>query len=152
MKQHTNSEQTAKLIELGFEKPKTPIGYSYPAQSEKQQAYEASLGLGPYLATVDQIEFEYAYSIGELIELLPEVTCRSNNDDIHYYLTIYHDAMDWNIAYRDGYDELYHIVYDELIDAIYNMIVKLKEEGVYDDSITHSGIHTHTRIYIGFIP
>lgn len=112
MKQYTNSEQTAKLIELGFEKPKSIIDV---------WAHETDIDM--------EYEYEYAYSIGELIEMLPEVTCRSDNDDIHYYLTIYNDAMDWNIAYRDGDDELCYIFADELIDALYDMGIKLKEEG-----------------------
>ena len=110
MKQYTSKEQTAKLIELGFERPKMAA---------------------PALKWVNcEPTFEPQYTIGELIEMLPEVTCRSNNDDIHYYLTIYNDAMDWNIAYRDGDDELCYIFADELIDALYSMIVRLKEEGV----------------------
>lgn len=111
MKQFTTPEQTAKLIELGF-KPKARIKEVQVVHSEIQVAHDCS------------------FSIGELIEMLPEATCRSNNDDIHYYLTIYNDAMDWNIAYRDSYDELCHIVADELIDALYYMVVKFKEEGV----------------------
>lgn len=110
MKQYTTPDQTAKLIELGVEKPKMAA---------------------PALKWVDdEPTFEPQYTIGELMEMLPEVTCRSNNDDIHYYLTIYNDAMDWNIAYRDGDDELCYIFADELIDALYDMIIKLKEEGV----------------------
>ena len=41
MRQYTTTEQTAKLIELGFEKPKIAISYSYPKPSDKQMAYEA---------------------------------------------------------------------------------------------------------------
>ena len=111
MKQYTTPEQTAKLIELGFEEPKSIEVY--------REGH-----------CVPFVEQRWDYSIGELIEMLPEVTCRSNNDDIHYYLTIYNDAMDWNIAYRDGDDELCYIFADELIDALYSMIVRLKEEGV----------------------
>lgn len=108
MKQYLSSDQTAKLMELGFNKPKGNHNY--------WQGNELVININ--------------YSIGELIEMLPEVTCRSNNDDIHYYLTIYNDAIDWNIAYRDGDDELCYIFADELIDALYDMVVKLKEEGV----------------------
>jgi hypothetical protein len=111
MKQYTTPEQTAKLIELGFEKPCSIA------------SVEPIYGMGG-------ISVAKAYSIGEMIEMLPEVTCRSNNDDIHYYLTIYNDAMVWNIAYRDGDDELCYIFADELIDALYDMVIKLKEEGV----------------------
>lgn len=106
MKQYTDESQTAKLIELGLEKPK----------SIEKIIYIEQYGCG----------YETAYSIGELIKMLPEAICRSNNDDIHYYLTIYNDAMDWNIAYRDSDDELCHIVADELIDALYDMIIMLK--------------------------
>lgn len=105
MKQYTNESQTAKLMELGVEKPRL--------------LYFGNNTIG-----------HYAYTIGELIEMLPEAICRSNNDDIHYYLTLYNDAMYWNIAYRDSDDELCHIVADELINALYDMVVKLKEEGV----------------------
>ena len=110
MKQYTSKEQTAKLIELGFEKPRYYC-------ADKYTIIHTGFGI-------------INYSIGELIEMLPEATCRSNNDDIHYYITIYNDAMYWNIAYRDSDDELCHIVADELIDALYDMVVKLKEEGV----------------------
>ena len=110
MKQYTTPEQTAKLIELGVEKPTIAA---------------------PSLKWVDgEPTFEPQYTIGELIDILPDATCRSNNDDIHYYLTIYNDAMDWNIAYRDSDDELCHIVADELIDALYDMVIKLKDEEV----------------------
>lgn len=114
MKQYTSKEQTTKLVELGLPKPN---GLEFLVR-EKDNPDNA------------QIIQRMAYSIGELIEMLPEVTCRSNNDDIHYYLTIYNDAMDWNIAYRDGDDELCYKFADELIDALYDMIIKLKEEGV----------------------
>lgn len=110
MKQDTTPEQTAKLFELGFK----------PAAKIKK------------VRTVDfrvEVYNDCSFTIGELLEMLPEVTCRSNNDDIHYYLTIYHDAMHWNIAYRDGDDELCYIFADELIDALYAMILQLKKEG-----------------------
>lgn len=75
MKQYTNESQTAKLIELGFV-PKAKI-------KEVRTVHSKVV-----------IDHDYNFTIGELIEMLPEVVCRSNNDDIHYYLTIYNDAMD----------------------------------------------------------
>ncbi len=111
MKQYTNESQTAKLIELGFA-PTVRIKEVRTVHSNVEVYHDCN------------------FTIGELIEMLPEVTCRSNNDDIHYYLTIYNDAMDWNIAYRDGDDELCCIFADELVDALYDMILRLKEEGV----------------------
>lgn len=121
MKQYLNETQTAKLIELGFGKPKSAISYSYPVQSEEQQAYEASLGLDTYLATVDQIEFEYAYSIGELIEMLPP---RYNHEDLEINRDWRFER--WLVFYR-GDDTT---AATELIDALYDMIIQLKEEEV----------------------
>lgn len=113
MKQYTSPEQTAKLIELGLPKPKMAA---------------------PALKWVDgEPTFEPQYTIGELIEILPEATCRSNADDDHYHLTIYNDAMYWNIAYRNDCDDLCYVAADELVDALYDMVVKLKEEGVYEN-------------------
>lgn len=127
MKQYTTPEQTAKLIELGLPKPKTPISYSYPDQSEQQKAYEASLGLDPYLATVDQIEFEYAYSIGELIEMLPQTI------NVFYDLSIMSSHRGWWVLYGmigdGGMWSIEHEVYrNDLIDALYAMILQLKEK------------------------
>lgn len=116
MKQYTNEIQTAKLIELGFEKPK---GWCVEGISSRLIMYKHK-----------EDDEGFNYSIGELFEMLPEAICRSNNDDVHYYLTICNDAMYWNIAYRDSDGELCHIVAPELIDALYDMVIKLKEEGV----------------------
>jgi hypothetical protein len=113
---YTNESQTAKLIELGFDKPKN-----------ERWVLDVANESTPSIQNIVKCQ---DYSIGELIDMLPEATCRSNNDDILYYLTIYNDAMYWNIAYRDSDVELCHIVADELIDALYDMVVKLKEEGV----------------------
>lgn len=121
MKQYLSPDQTAKLIELGFEKPKSIIEYSYPHQSEKQQAYEASLGLAPYLATVDQIKFEYAYSIGELIDILPTII-----DDFTLWIGRDERSNQWFVKYAPRLLKLS----ENLIDALFDMAVKLKEEGI----------------------
>ena len=125
MKQYLDQQQTAKLIELGFEKPKSVIGYSYPEQSDKQKAYEESLGLEPYLATVDQIEFEYAYSIGELIEMLPEYASQR----LRYVATKRAWIFDVDILGKQGRCHR-GAYYKELIDALYEMIIMLKEKEV----------------------
>lgn len=57
MKHYLNSDQTTKLIELGFEKPKSIIYAS---------AYQEEEGADP------DVEYEYAYSIGELISFIHE--------------------------------------------------------------------------------
>ena len=109
MKMYTNESQTAKLIELGFEKPKSEI--------KAEQAGKCAW-------------YNPAYSIGELIEMLPEAVCLSNDDSVHYYLEIYSNALYWNVAYKEGPYEAYSVECDELIDALYITARRLKEEGV----------------------
>lgn len=111
MKQYTSKDQTAKLIELGFPKPKSIIN-----------EYKV-LELSPYAP----IEFEYAYSIGELIEFL----CP------HFQTTNYHltlrkiQELSWTVEVEDvNYNDLDYQVKQELIDALFCTCVTLKEEDV----------------------
>lgn len=74
--------------------------------------------------------FEPQYTIGELIEMLPRVYISC---EIIYVLNI--EAWDnhkgWDVQYFDGIDTIAHYTpANELIDALWIMIVKLKEEGV----------------------
>lgn len=94
MKQFTTPEQTAKLIELGFEKPKSEV--------KSEQAGEYAW-------------YNPAYSIGELIEMLDGVS----------ELEILRLGSGWEAG-----DELRAFAGEELIDGLFDMIVKLKEEGV----------------------
>lgn len=87
MKQNTTPEQTAKLIALGFEKPKSIVGHD---------------GYWGY---------DYAYSIGELIEKLP-------------LYRIEFDLEIWVDTPRGGFYA------PELIDALFEACVKFKSEGV----------------------
>ena len=105
MQQYTTPDQTAKLIELGFEKPKSKV-----------------------LFEVGNDELGYTYSIGELIEMLP--TAIEIGDG--YALSIYHNRAEWMVSYDDNgvYLPIYSTDKDELIDALYNLCVKLKDEGV----------------------
>ena len=89
MKQYLTQEQTAKLIELGFEKPRL--------------LYFGNNTIG-----------NYAYTIGELIEMLGV-----------YLSSIGHIGIVYCVNAR-GIERRS----EELIDALYDMIVKLKEEGV----------------------
>lgn len=100
MKMHTTIEQTAKLIELGFEKPR----YATMFWQDNKEVTEIN------------------YTIGELIEMMPG---RINGVD----LTIerYYAFEQWHIYYDASQ---YFSKQTELIDALYDMIVKLKEEGV----------------------
>ena len=116
MKMFTNSEQTAKLIELGFEKPCSIA------------SVEPIYGMGG-------ISVAKAYSVGELIEILP-IYCWYRYDDREFraQIQIKFYLSRWHIVYlkfeEDHCGHLYDCGSDELIDALYNMIVRLKEEGV----------------------
>ena len=108
MKLYTSKEQTAKLIELGFEKPKSMKGEHNGWQ---------------FMPTP-------AYTIGELIEMLPEVLAPSNNDDWEMPLSISTDSFIWTVEYDGGEFSPYETASNELIDALYDMVTMLKEEGV----------------------
>lgn len=85
MKQYTSIGQTAKLIELGFEKPKTKLPFE-----------------------VANNELGYTYSIGELIEMLPktietEIWWGKEKGDIGIWgLRIDTDGVEymWTITYE----------------------------------------------------
>ena len=117
MKQYTTPEQTAKLIELGFEKPKS-LADAEPSSGEWVRP---------------------AYSIGELIKMLPmtiaaEIWWGENKGEEGVWgLRIDTSGREygWDISYeRDDSAYLYREGRSELIDALYDMIIKLKEEGV----------------------
>lgn len=112
MKQYTTPNQTAKLIELGFEEPKNEV-----------KAEQAG----------DYFWYNPAYSIGELIELLPQYLEYKGGVagiPIDYYsLTIRKNV----VMYCDPYMDWVEIQCDhhkELIDNLYDMVTVLKEEGV----------------------
>ena len=106
MKMYTNSEQTAKLIELGLPKPESIVEFD---------------GYWGY---------DYAYSIGELIEMLPSALSPNNDEDREFHLMLFDDSLYWHIRYTDGDNFCYRSLAIELIDALYDMIIMLKEEGV----------------------
>lgn len=99
MKQYTDKDQTAKLIELGFPKPSPKYihigGVSYDSN--------------------------HNYSIGELIEFLSINGTRTRNIEF--------DGLEWFIDW-DSDTSIYQTASSELIDALFDMCVKLKEEGV----------------------
>lgn len=108
MKQFTNESQTAKLIELGFEKPTmknipTPEG---------------------------EINEEW-YSIGELIEMLPKSLKNSYNPPL-----VIECNEKWRVYYGVQADYSWEWLMwleeerNELIDVLYDMVIKLKEKGV----------------------
>lgn len=103
MKQYTTPDQTAKLIELGF------------ADSIREERYKRG-------------SLPKNYSIGELIEMLPNVV--ESEDSEYATLQMYFDLFNWIIEYTGVEKTEYATSAIELIDALYDMLLKLKEEGV----------------------
>lgn len=116
MKLYTNKDQTAKLIELGFEKPKSIGGYE-PTFVVKYKDIEVS-----NVIIGESMQYPiYAYSIGELISFLPDDGVSNKRLEFDCY----HWFVDW-----DHFDKIYQTIQVELVDALYDMCVKLKEEKV----------------------
>ena len=106
MKQYTNESQTAKLIELGFDKPKFEI--ETQMCNVKGQPLRVATIVGDY-------------SIGELISFLPDDGVSNKRLEFDCF----HWIVDW-----DSFDKIHQTMQVELVDALYDMCVKLKEEGV----------------------
>ena len=109
MKMYTNRDQTAKLIELGFEKPSSIA------------SVEPIYGMGG-------ISVAKAYTIGELLSFLPENIAKENEMPSTLNISLLNG--EWYVEYADflGADFSFRSV--ELIDAIFAMLTKLKEKGV----------------------
>jgi hypothetical protein len=117
MKQYTNESQTAKLIELGFEKPKSVTEISWQ-EDEKDNP----------IINANTIEYTRHYSIGELLSFLPK-SIKVN--DCFFTLTISAEFDNWLVEYVDiAFGSQAYVRDVELIDALFTEIVKLKEEGV----------------------
>lgn len=108
MKQYTTPEQTAKLIELGFEKPKS---------IESHDGYWG---------------YNYVYSIGELIEMLPRIIRPIPNDFKLHCRKIIGVSVEYSFDDPFGNTPALYLFYQnrELIDNLFDAVVKLKEEGV----------------------
>lgn len=102
MKQYTTPEQTAKLIELGFEKPKSVLLYAQSVDCDNNYGWRG------------EVKYNCDYTIGELIEMFG-----------FHLSSIYYIGIVW-VVNAIGLERRS----EELIDALYAMIVKLKEEGV----------------------
>ena len=116
MKQYTNSEQTAKLIELGFEKPKN-----------ERWVLDVANESTP---SIQNIVKKQDYSIGELIEMLPEAICESKDDSYHYFLSIETDSLTWKVFYESEDEVTLCSTFGvELVDALCSMLTILKRQG-----------------------
>lgn len=108
MKLYTDEIQTAKLIELGFEKPKSISGYC------QRGPYEYDAETNTKMVVYDDTLYPiYAYSIGELLEFV---------DDFEVIKT-----YDKCLAVYNGTGT--HFYGKEIIDALFELCVQLKEEG-----------------------
>lgn len=101
MKMHTDEIQTAKLIELGFRETKSKV--------DGRVIYEPDADL--------EIEWEKAYSIGELIEMLDSV-----NETVHCRFGGVKANL---VSTNSGYEK----IGGDLIDLLFDLCVKLKEGG-----------------------
>ena len=107
MKQYTDKDQTAKLIELGFPKPK---------HSSSVEEFEGKGWAG-------HVRVTFNYSVGELIEFIPRwIKPRGG-------LEIVAESDGWLVMHgHDPFDP--QCTKPELIDALFEYCVTLKEEGV----------------------
>ena len=67
------------------------------------------------------------YSIGELIDMLPENIAKQ--DEIPSTLNISLMNGEWCVQYADFLGTDFEFCNTELINALYDMVVKLKEKG-----------------------
>ena len=104
MKQYLTPEQTAKLIELGFEKPKNERWILDVANESTP--------------SIQNLVKRQDYSIGELIEALDTV-----NETVHCRFGGVKANL---VSTNSGYEK----IGGELIDLLFDLCVKLKEEGV----------------------
>ena len=119
MKQYTDAVQTVRLIDLGFPAPKSV----------------SRLSLDLDMDTIPT----FAYSIGELIEMLPktiesEIWVGEDKGKIGVWGLLIDTAATeygWDISYdREFSAYLYREGASELIDALFEMVIKLKEEEI----------------------
>ncbi len=117
MRQFTTPDQTAKLIELGFEKPKSVLLYAQSVDCDNNYGWKG------------EVKQNGNYSIGELIDMLPLRI--AGNYGIWYYFSVFAHQTYWRVAYTD--DNEIPLIDSEsvhLIDALHDMILRLKEDGV----------------------
>jgi hypothetical protein len=111
MKQYTTSEQTTKLIDLGF-------------------APTARIKEVRTVHTKIEIAHDCNFTIGELIEMLPEAICESKDDDYHYFLSIETDSLTWKVFYESEDEVVLCSTFGvELVDALCSMLTILKRRG-----------------------
>ena len=117
MKQFTSIEQTAKLIELGFEKPK---GWYTDGVTNNINLY----------VNITRYPMMFNYSVGELLSFLPQEIKVDKYEEPAYIQMLYDEEGLWEVGYT-FYGNGMTIKRDtELIDCLFQMCVRLKEEKV----------------------
>ena len=107
MRQFTTKEQTQHLIELGFPRPCSISDF------EEIVNYSGTI-----------VNFDYNYSIGELIEFLG-IHLMGIQSNTYCDLPIKHRVQYTKEPNKVGYKE----IQGELIDKLYDACVELKNEG-----------------------
>lgn len=106
MKQYTDAIQTMRLKDLGFPAPK---GVS-------------KLSLDWDMDTVPTFD----YSIGELLSFIPD-EIESEEDD---FVATFQMTAGWEIYYTTYSDIFYYFNNVELVDALFDMVIELKENRI----------------------
>ena len=105
MKKYLSKEQTEKLYNLGFSIPE----------------YITEFWKDGY------IERKVSYSIGDLIELLPE-NITINNESVD--LEIDKNGVRYDLSLNHKFSKYAMYAHDELIDNLFDLLVKLKEDKI----------------------
>lgn len=116
MKQYTDKDQTAKLIELGFPKPTRIMAIGGFPPKDTLARYAS------YKDDFDSVTCYEGYSIGELIEFLQLI---AENNDVRISTQtnlVSFDVMTEEGRYGYSFNE------DELIDSLYEACVTITEE------------------------
>ena len=82
-----------------------------------QSAYLMKLEYSPPVNTV-------TYTLGELMKIIPKTI---STDKTTYCLNILSNDEDWTVDYHDIKEVLYMAFHEELIDALFKMLVILAE-------------------------
>ena len=122
MKSYTDLEQSKKLAEI------LPI--------ESADMSWVSNGLGkPFARTItikgDPEELCGCWSLAALLEQLDDEMTDENGND--YHLSIVKESLQYQLYYHDSWGQVEDIetdYYDDLVDACYEMIIKLHEQNL----------------------
>jgi len=127
----TSVEQSKKLIELGIDVNSADIIYTtfYGAISKDLPIPKEVYNMLKY--PINDNKCIPAWSLSALLELLDEeITDEFGND---YILTIIKESLQYYLYYHniDGeVEDIETYFYDDMIDACYDMIIKLKKRNL----------------------